>query len=145
MLIREFQTNDLKRVHEIESMSFSDPYDINILKQLYDIGAGFLVAQEEGYVVGYIIFWIKYENQGHIISLAVDKDYQNKNIGFKLLKRAIDIFRNFNIFIIKLEVKSKNRNAIEFYRKFGFKEERVIFNYYEDGSDAIAMVFDYKF
>ena len=32
------------------------------------MGAGFLVAQEDNIVVGYIIFWIRFEDEGHIIS-----------------------------------------------------------------------------
>lgn len=72
MIIREFVPNDLKRVCEIEKMSFDESYELNMFKQLYDIGAGFLVAEDDGYVVGYVLFWIKYENEGHIISLAVD-------------------------------------------------------------------------
>ena len=79
MIIREFVPNDLKRVCEIEKMSFDESYELNMFKQLYDIGAGFLVAEDDGYVVGYVLFWIKYENEGHIISLAVDKDYQKFN------------------------------------------------------------------
>ena len=64
MIIREFTPADLKRVFEIENMSFSQTYGINTFKGLYDMGVGFLVAEEEGYVIGYIIFWIKYENGG---------------------------------------------------------------------------------
>lgn len=91
MIIREFVPNDLKRVCEIEKMSFDESYELNMFKQLYDIGAGFLVAEDDGYVVGYVLFWIKYENEGHIISLAVDKDYQRKQAGTKLLLKAINV------------------------------------------------------
>ena len=54
----------------------------------------FLVAEDEGYVVGYVLFWIKYENEGHIISLAVDKDYQRKKSRNKV------IIKSYNCFII---------------------------------------------
>lgn len=56
MIIREFVPNDLKRVCEIEKMSFDESYELNMFKQLYDIGAGFLVAEDKGYVVGYVLF-----------------------------------------------------------------------------------------
>ena len=61
MIIREFKPDDLKRVFEIENMSFDQSYGINMFKGLYDMGTGFLVAEIDGYVIGYIIFWIKYE------------------------------------------------------------------------------------
>ena len=123
VIIREFVPNDLKRVCEIEKMSFDESYELNMFKQLYDIGAGFLVAEDDGYVVGYVLFWIKYENEGHIISLAVDKDYQRKQAGTKLLLKAINVLSLFKINKILLEVNENNEGAIEFYKKFNFMEE----------------------
>jgi len=143
MIIREFRPKDLKKVFEIEKMSFSNPYAIEMLKHLFDIGAGFLVAQISDYIVGYIIFWIKEENQGHIISLAVEKNYKRQNIGSKLIKAAIDIFKNFGIKRINLEVKTQNKEAICFYESFGFFCDKKILNYYENGDDAFRMSFIY--
>ena len=48
MYIREFVPSDLGRVYQIEVESFSNPYDVAILQQLYEIGTGFLVAIEDG-------------------------------------------------------------------------------------------------
>ncbi len=121
MIIREFVPNDLKRVCEIEKMSFDESYELNMFKQLYDIGAGFLVAEDDGYVVGYVLFWIKYENEGHIISLAVDKDYQRKQAGTKLLLKAINVLSLFKINKILLEVNENNEGAIEFYKNLILK------------------------
>ena len=36
MIIREFKPDDLKRVFEIENMSFDQSYGINMFKGLYD-------------------------------------------------------------------------------------------------------------
>jgi len=143
MIIREFRITDLRRVYEIEEMSFSQPYDINILKQLHDFGAGFLVAQEKNYVVGYILFWIIEEDKGHIISLAVDQNYKRQKIGSKLMSTAMATFNNFNIYKISLEVKAQNNEAVEFYKSLGFKVIGEVQNYYEDGSNAFKLVFDF--
>ena len=50
MLVRKFKPNDLKRVYEIENMSFNQSYGIKMFQQLYDMGIGFLVAEEDGHV-----------------------------------------------------------------------------------------------
>ena len=113
MFIREFVPSDLARVYQIEVESFSTPYELAILQQLYEIGAGFLVAVEDGEIVGYIIFWVKEEG----------------------------IFKNIDIHRITLEVKSHNEAAVSFYQKFGFEIDRKVPNYYEDGSDAYVMLF----
>ena len=144
MNIRKFIPQDLKRVYEIENMSFDRSYGINVFQQLYDMGVGFLVAEENSYVVGYIIFWMKYEKQGHIISLAVDKNYRKLGAGRKLIARAISVLSLLKINTIYLEVSEKNNGAIEFYKKCDFKVDRIVPNYYSDGDGAILMYLPLK-
>lgn len=143
MIIREFRLPDLKRILEIEEMSFDDPYPPSILKDIYNLGAGFLVAQDtnkhSNIIVGYIIFWIRYEDEGHIISLAVDKNYRRNRIGSQLVDMATDIFTRYGLKTIKLEVRAENKGARNFYKNLGFVEEKVITAYYENGDDGIIM------
>lgn len=139
MIVRKFTPNDLRRVFEIENMSFNQSYGIDMFQQLYEMGVGFLVAEEDGYVIGYVIFWIKYENQGHIISIAVDKNYRRLGAGTQLLVKAISILSLLDISAIYLEVNENNAGAIEFYKTFHFKIDRVVPGYYEDGDGAVVM------
>lgn len=139
MIVRKFTPKDLKRVFEIENMSFNQSYGIDMFQQLYEMGVGFLVAEEEGYVIGYVIFWIKYENQGHIISIAVDKNYRRTGAGTELLVKAISILSLLKIDAIYLEVNENNNGAVEFYKNFNFRIDRVVPGYYEDGDGAIIM------
>ena len=142
MLIREFKLEDLKRIHEIELNSFDDSYGINMFKKLYDIGTGFLVCEVEGDVVAYIIFWIKDEGLGHIISLAVDKHYRRFKIASSLLNKALEIFKKMEINRITLEVNVNNDAAVNFYKNFDFKIDREVPNYY--GKES-AYVMNYNF
>lgn len=144
MIVRKFKPNDLKRVYEIENMSFGQSYGINMFQQLYEMGVGFLVAEDNGYVVGYVIFWLKYENQGHIISIAVDKNYRRRNVGTRLLIKAISILSLLKLDTIYLEVQENNSGAVEFYKTFGFKIDRVVPGYYGDGDGAVIMYLPLK-
>ncbi|EKQ55767.1 MAG: ribosomal-protein-alanine acetyltransferase [Methanobacterium sp. Maddingley MBC34] len=139
MIIREFKRQDLKRVLEIELTSFDDPYPANVLVDIYNLGAGFLVAQEDNIVVGYIIFWIRFEDEGHIISLAVDRKFYRKKIGSQLVETALEIFKKYNVKNIRLEVRKGNQKARKFYQKLGFIEKTHLFEYYEDGENAVVM------
>lgn len=139
MIIREFAPIDIKRVFEIENMSFEDSYGINMFKQLNDMGIGFFVAEENGYVIGYVIFWIKFERIGHIISIAVDKNYRRCGAGTKLLSKAISILSMFDIDKITLEVNENNTGAVEFYKKFNFQIDRIVPKYYNNNDGAIVM------
>ena len=139
MLVRKFKPNDLKRVYEIENMSFNQSYGINMFQQLYEMGIGFFFFFEEGYVIGYVMFWIKYENQGHIISIAVDKNYRRLKAGTQLLVRAISILSLLNLDTVYLEVNENNDGAVEFYKTFNFKIDRRVPGYYENGDGALVM------
>ncbi|MDO5834950.1 MAG: ribosomal protein S18-alanine N-acetyltransferase [Methanobacterium sp.] len=139
MIIREFKRPDLKRVLEIELSSFNDPYPANVLVDIYNLGAGFLVAQEDNIVVGYIIFWIRFEDEGHIISIAVDQKYHRRKIGSSLVDTALEIFKKYYVKNIRLEVRKGNRKARKFYKKLGFVEKAHLIDYYEDGEDAVVM------
>lgn len=142
MKIREFIPNDLKRVVEIEKISFNQTYGENMFIKLFDIGAGFLVAEDNNYVVGYIIFWIKEEGIGHIISIAVDENYRRLKAGTELLKNAIILFKTCNMEKITLEVNENNKGAIDFYKKFDFRVDRIVPGYYENNQGAIVMYYD---
>ena len=131
MIIRKFVPTDVKRVFEIENMSFDQSYGINMFQQLYEMGIGFLVAEEDGYV--------KYEFQGHIISIAVDKNYRRLGAGTQLLVKAIAILSLLRLDTIYLEVNENNTGAVEFYKNFNFKIDRIVPGYYENGDGAIVM------
>lgn len=139
MIIRKFNPNDLKRVFEIENMSFDQSYGIKMFQQLYEMGIGFLVAEHEGHVIGYVMFWIKYEFNGHIISIAVDENYRRLGAGTKLLVKAISILSRLDIDNIYLEVNAHNDGAIEFYKRFNFQIDRTVPNYYAGGDGAVIM------
>ena len=141
MLIREFIPNDLNKVHEIHCMSFDEIYDKLMFQKLYDIGSGFLVAEYEGEVIGYILFWIKDEGIGHIISIAVDREHRHSQAGSKLLSKALTLFKACNLEKVTLEVRQSNKIAIEFYKKFNFIVDRVVPNYYNDNESAVIMYF----
>ena len=138
MIIRDFQLPDLDGVLTIEYDVFNDPYPPGIIVELFNKGAGFLVAEFCERIVGYVIFWIK-ESVGHIIIIAVDKNYQNMQIGSALLKKAIAIFYRNKIYKIRLEVRKSNEMAIHFYQKNGFIKIATEDNYYADGESAIIM------
>ncbi|WP_461461976.1 GNAT family N-acetyltransferase [Methanobrevibacter sp.] len=144
MIIRQFMENDLKRVHEIETMSFNSSYGIEMILKLFEIGSGFLVSEIDGYVVGYIIFWMKEENEGHIISLAIDKNYRNLGIGTSLLKKAILVFKNLDVDFVSLEVNANHESSVRFYENFGFFIDREVPHYYDNDDSAYVMLYNFK-
>ncbi len=144
MIIRQFMENDLKRIHEIETMSFESTYGVEMILKLFKIGSGFLIAEIDGYVVGYIIFWMKEENEGHIISLAIDKNYRNLGIGTSLLKKAMLVLSNTDAEFVSLEVNANHEVSVRFYENFGFYIDRKVPHYYDNDESAYVMLYYFK-
>jgi ribosomal-protein-alanine N-acetyltransferase len=86
-------------------------------------------------------FFKKPVRVGHLISIAVLKDYRRLGIGSALLENTINAMRNvYKTASLYLEVRVSNIPAIILYEKYGFRKARVIKQYYRDGEDAYVMV-----
>ncbi len=139
IIIREFKPKDLLQVFEIERVSFKDPYSPLLLLDLYYMHKRtFLVAEKNGRIVGYIIARIVYD-RGHIIAIAVHPKYRRCGIGTALMEKIFDIFKEYGIKKVWLEVRVSNSAAIKFYKKLGFYETKIIKHYYRDGEDALVL------
>jgi ribosomal-protein-alanine N-acetyltransferase len=109
----------------------------------------FIVAEENGEVVGYIMCRIELGlsnfgfggllKKGHIVSVAVLHQHRRKGIGKALVTQALENMRIYNAKQCFLEVRVTNTPAIELYKKLGFEITRTIQGYYSDGEDAYVM------
>ncbi|AFK21984.1 GNAT family N-acetyltransferase [Pyrococcus sp. ST04] len=88
---------------------------------------GFFVAKVGNKIVGFIVcdrdWFSRYEGKivGAIHEFVIDKEWQGKGIGKKLLKTCLDFLEKYND-TIELWVGEKNFGAMKLYEKFGFKK-----------------------
>ncbi len=137
--IRKCTQGDLGKVVDIERRSFKCPYTESVfLYHLLMNPDGFLVAQKDGVVVGYVI-GIAMGRKGVVISLAVSPEFRRKGIGSRLINEILDCLKSTEE--VDVQVRIGNRSALKFYQSVGFKKEGIIKNYYSDGEDAIIMRF----
>lgn len=109
----------------------------------------FIVAEENGEIVGYIMCRIEFGlsdfgfsgliKKGHIVSVAVMPQHRRKGIGKALITEALNGMRSYGAKQCFLEVRVTNDPAINLYKKLGFKITRTIHGYYADGEDAYVM------
>ncbi len=99
----------------------------------------FIVAEMNGFVVGFVVGFMAAEETGRIFSLAVDPKYQNRGIGAFLLKEIIDVFKKAGAGEIILEVRMGNIKAKRFYERHGFYQTGIAEKYYNDGESACLM------
>lgn len=138
IIIRKFKPSDFQWVINIERMVF-DEHDPYLYMQFYETNPdGFLVAEINGIVVGYVAGFLASAEVGRIFSLAVHPAYQNRSVGSYLLKEIINIFRREKVLEVILEVRSSNTKAKKFYEKHGFYQTGIIEKYYNK-EDACLM------
>lgn len=142
--IREASLADLLAVFRIETASFDQPWPYAAFESYLD-EPGFLVADEDGAVVGYVVASLVQNHGrslGHIKDLAVHPDRRGQGIGSALLSRAMAVLAARGAASVKLEVRADNESAIDLYRQFGFEHFRTVSGYYGDGEDAYVMLCD---
>jgi len=108
----------------------------------------FLVAEEKGDVVGYVMcrietglpgFGIGRRKKGHVISIAVLPEYQRQGVGYALMQETMQSMVLYNAKECVLEVRASNTSAVKLYRKIEFEIKRTLRRYYSDGEDAYMM------
>ena len=148
--LRKFTQNDLRSVVHINSVCLPENYTDYFFIDLHQrFPETFIVAEENGEVVGYIMCRVELGlsnfgfsgviKKGHVVSVAVLPQYRRKGIGQALIAEAMDGMRVYNAKQCFLEVRVTNTPAIDLYKKLGFQVTRTIHGYYADGENAYVM------
>ncbi|MFQ6129199.1 MAG: ribosomal protein S18-alanine N-acetyltransferase [Candidatus Hadarchaeaceae archaeon] len=141
--IRDVKSRDMQAILAIEYKCFKDPYPLSLLNRLHAMHPdGFLVAEAEGKIVGYVIGVLRWGATGHILAIATDPPYQRQGIASTLMEHIINRLRAKGAKLVRLEVRKSNVGAQQFYLRLGFQQREEVPYYYEDGEPAVTM--DYK-
>ena len=131
--VRKFRSEDLDKVLEIEAQAFPKtvyPEEI-FLAYARALPKGFIVAELEGDIAGYLIF----DPNGHVHSTAVKSACRRRGLGRALFRHASSHAEKR----LWLEVRSKNEEAIRFYQGLGMRVIGKVPGYY-GSDDALLMV-----
>lgn len=139
MIIRNFEPVDFEGVLEIESVAFSE-HNPFLYMNFYEMNnEGFLVAEEKGYIVGFVVGYKVSDTEGRIFSLAVREGYQGHGIGTQLIKAIVGVFQKMALKHSSLEVRVSNHGAQKLYKRMEFIACWIEHGYYSDGEDGIIM------
>jgi ribosomal-protein-alanine N-acetyltransferase len=132
--IRKFRRKDIHKILEIEEEAFPKtayPKE-TFLYYAERVPDHFMILETGDDIAGYIIF----DLDGHIHSTAVKPVHRRKGFGKMLFLHALESTKKR----LWLEVRSKNKGAIAFYKRMGMKITEKVTNYYGD-DDALIMAF----
>ena len=136
LITREICPKDSEKCYELDLKSiklWNKNQWKNELEKDYVTAMG---IYSEYSILGVCVFH-KIYNEAEIRYLSVHPSYKRMGLGKKLITKIIQECKNDNINKIFLEVSIKNKQALNFYDKFGFETISVRKKYYKDGSDAI--------
>ncbi len=132
--------DDLPDVLKIERDSFVNPWSRPMFERdvLHNKLAHIFTVRRGGLVIGYFSLW-KIVDEGHLVTLAVDRSSRGHGLGESILREVVRLAESLNIIRITLEVRETNVDAIRLYLRFGFIKAGVRLKYYEDGTHAWIM------
>jgi ribosomal-protein-alanine N-acetyltransferase len=137
---RLFKPAQLDEIIDITKKNLTERYNDFIFLDIQRAWpAAFIVGMFDQTVAGFICGGISGNREARILMLAVDTPYRKNGIGSGLItlfeQEALKIKANK----IKLEVRTDNSEAINFYRNHGYSITGLVPSYYNDGSDAYTM------
>ncbi len=91
-------------------------------------------------IVGFALACREDECQAHLLALAVDAHQRNTGIGSALLHTVEEEMALTGARNLRLEVRSDNPSAQQFYSRHGFHPEGLHSHAYPDGADAVSLV-----
>ena len=139
--IRRAARDDLTAIMRIEKASFGpDAWERQWFAEYLSEPENcvFLVAARGEIVVGYALA-VHNQTRSELDSIAVAPSHRGGGIAATLMNRLNAILRRRGVLTITLMVRLDNAPAIALYRKLGFRRERRINGYYDDGAPAWQM------
>lgn len=148
--LRKFIPDDLQSVTQINRLCLPENYMDFFFMDLHKrFPETFIVAEEDGKIVGYIMCRIEVGlaslslggliRKGHVVSIAVLPQGRRKGVAQQLMTKAMEGMRYYKAKLCYLEVRVTNEPGVALYKKLGFEVSRTIRGYYSDGEDAYVM------
>ncbi len=140
--VRNMQMKDVWPVSRIEQEIFSKPWSYQGFVDALNLGSTiFLVAEEEGKIIGYIGMYLSLD-EGEITNVAVAVTERQRGVGGLLLTEMKKEAERRSVARIVLEVRVSNDSAVRLYERSGFKNCGVRKGFYDmPKEDAYIMIY----
>jgi len=146
----KFEKADKKQIDkivEIELKSFykwteSKGKEEKNVKELFDEGKKAFLIKQRNAIIGYLFYQIK-SKYFHLEVVSLEKKYQGKGLGKKILKELIEKAKKEKCKGMFLEVWAKNFPAIGLYNKFKFVVIEIKKKHYPNKDDKLVMKLEF--
>jgi ribosomal-protein-alanine N-acetyltransferase len=137
---------DIPRVHEIDSQSFSLPwpeksyhFELTENPSTLALVVEIVPNGSEPVIIGMSVVWI-IVNEAHIATIAIHPEFRGIGYGKKLLAETLRQSIQRGAFMATLEVRASNQSAQQLYSSFGFIIVGRRSRYYRDNNEDAMMM-----
>lgn len=102
-----------------------------------------LVARRGRELLGFAIMQFG-DSSAHLSLLAVAAGHRRAGVGRALVSWLEESARTAGTFVIRLECRLGNQDAVRFYRALGYRDAGVVPRYYQGVEDALRMERDLR-
>ncbi len=97
-------------------------------------------ATSAGSMVGFVIGLIEPDHTGHITTIGVAPDHRRRHLAKRLMAEVEKGFRQRNVRLVRLEVRTLNIPAQRLYERLGYAVTQRLPKYYSNGGDGLLML-----
>lgn len=138
-MIRAYNSSDIDRIVALELSTLGTTLGREMLEDSLNNPFSYIyLYEEDNKILGYISFSFD-GDIAEMLNFSVDKDYQKRGIGSRLLSYMLDLFASKGAKSSILEVRDSNIRAISLYNKFGYTLIHKRKGYYSNGEDALVL------
>jgi ribosomal-protein-alanine N-acetyltransferase len=140
MKIRRAVPRDLAQIVQIEGLCFPEEtaFPPKMFAYLIHYAEALVACEPEKKVLGFVMGYTS-GKAGAVYTLDVHPSYRRKGIGSKLILALEKKLALLGAQSIRLEAAFEKPEAVELYRKAGYRERELVRNYYGRGNHAVRM------
>src|SRR5437870_11040882 len=97
-------------------------------------------ATPNGSMAGFVIGLIEPDHTEHITTAGVSPDHRRRHLAKRLMAEVEKGFRQRNVRLVRLEVRSLNIPAQKLYQRLGYAVTQRLPKYYSNGGDGLLML-----
>ena len=142
-LISEMKIEDLENIKDILETDFDEFWNYETLKEELESNfSKYFIAKQNDNIVGLAGLKIILD-EADLMNIVTKKCCRHEGIASNIMDKLIEYCKQEKIKCINLEVNIQNSIAINFYKKYNFKEVGLRKKYYDNTYDAILMKLEF--
>jgi ribosomal-protein-alanine N-acetyltransferase len=97
-------------------------------------------ATLSGAMVGFVIGLVEPDHTGHVTTVGVSPEHRRRQLAKRLMAEVEKGFKQRQVRIVRLEVRSLNIPAQKLYQRLGYSVTQRLPKYYSNGGDGLLML-----